>query len=93
MLSIARSIHRSFQSPYESTNSPCLANPRIGQQRFLASDALHFAYPGVLLKPAQHGIGDLAVHLDVAFAGKGEGIRGGSREVVERWELWELWEL
>jgi hypothetical protein len=27
------------------------------------------------LKPAQHGIGDLAVHLDVAFAGKGEDVR------------------
>src|ERR1017187_7321392 len=30
-------------------------------------------------KRAQDGIGDLAVHLDVAFAGKGEGVRGGSR--------------
>ncbi len=28
-----------------------------------------------LLEPAQHGIGDLAVHLDVAFSGKGEGVR------------------
>jgi hypothetical protein len=28
---------------------------------------------------AQGGVGDLAVHLDMAFAGKGEGVRGGSR--------------
>ena len=28
----------------------------------------------VLLEAAQDGIGDLAVHLDVAFAGKGEGV-------------------
>jgi hypothetical protein len=29
----------------------------------------------VLLEATQHGIGDLGVHLDVAFAGKGEGVR------------------
>jgi hypothetical protein len=29
----------------------------------------------VLLKAAQDGIGDLAVHLHVAFEGKGEGVR------------------
>jgi hypothetical protein len=30
-----------------------------------------------LLEAAQHGIGDLAVHLDVTFAGEGEGVSGG----------------
>ena len=30
-----------------------------------------------LLEAAQDGIGDLAVHLDVAFAGEGEGVGGG----------------
>jgi hypothetical protein len=29
----------------------------------------------VFLEAAQHGIGDLAVHLDVPFAGEGEGVR------------------
>jgi len=29
----------------------------------------------VLLEPAQHNIGDLAVHLDVPFAGRGESVR------------------
>jgi hypothetical protein len=36
----------------------------------------------VLLEAAQDGIGDLAVHLDVPFLGKGEGIRRGGRAGV-----------
>ena len=36
----------------------------------------------VLLEAAQDGIGDLAVHLDVAFAGKGEGVRRSGRAGV-----------
>ena len=40
---------------------------------------LHHELFLALLEAAQDGIGDLAVHLDMAFAGKGEGVRGGSR--------------
>ena len=42
-----------------------------GAFAFEDPDELLFA----LLETAQDGIGDLAVHLDVALAGKGEGVR------------------
>jgi hypothetical protein len=39
----------------------------------------------VLLEPAQDGIGKLAVHLDMAFAGQGEGVGGaGGTGVAEQ---------
>ena len=40
---------------------------------------LHHELLIALLETAQDGVGELAVHLDMAFAGKGEGVRGGSR--------------
>ena len=44
-----------------------------GALAFEDGDELLFA----LLEAAQDGIGDLAIHLDVPFAGKGEGVGGG----------------
>jgi hypothetical protein len=48
----------------------------------------------VLLEAAQDGVGDLAVHLDVPFPGRCEGVRRfGGGAVPVKWELWEIWEV
>jgi len=57
-----------------------------GALAFRDRDKLLIAF----LEAAHDGVGDLAVHLDMAFAGKGEGVRGGSRAGAREMGIMEV---